>query len=179
MPGSRGRRWVRGKGVLTGPIGKICRRAAVGPVGPGALQACQKRKGRAKHGSSIAVSHRTTSQPSILRQFSGHFRGVPFGFPSRKVGSRRLGLEPRKHRSRLCGMGFPIKRPECCLPGPIDKDETLRALSELLPIVSGPTGKLSRIGALGTAVAICEKEGRRFKCQIAIPRKMWSLCHTP
>src|ERR1700753_2504206 len=29
------------------------------------------------------------------------------GFPFRKVGSRRLGLEPRKLRSRLCGMGFP------------------------------------------------------------------------
>src|SRR5580704_7788740 len=30
------------------------------------------------------------------------------GFPFRKVGSRRFGLEPRKLRSRLCGMGFPI-----------------------------------------------------------------------
>ena len=33
------------------------------------------------------------------------------GFPFRKVGSRRFGLEPRKHRSRLCGMGFPVERP--------------------------------------------------------------------
>src|ERR1700742_2569918 len=30
------------------------------------------------------------------------------GFPFRKVGSRRFGLEPRKLRFRLCGMGFPI-----------------------------------------------------------------------
>jgi hypothetical protein len=29
-------------------------------------------------------------------------------FAFRKVGSRRFGLEPRKLRSRLCGMGFPI-----------------------------------------------------------------------
>ena len=33
------------------------------------------------------------------------------GFPFRKVGSRRFGLEPRKHRSRLCGMGFPTGPP--------------------------------------------------------------------
>ena len=33
------------------------------------------------------------------------------GFPFRKVGSRRFGLEPRKLRSRLCGAGFPTDPP--------------------------------------------------------------------
>jgi hypothetical protein len=33
------------------------------------------------------------------------------GFPFRKVGSRRFGLEPRKLRFRLCGMGLPNKTP--------------------------------------------------------------------
>jgi hypothetical protein len=41
-------------------------------------------------------------------------------FPFRKVGSRRFGLEPRKLRSRLCGMGFPTgdRDPNLLIPFP-------------------------------------------------------------
>ena len=37
VQGSRGRRWARGKGVVTGPIEEICGRAAAAPAWPGAL----------------------------------------------------------------------------------------------------------------------------------------------
>jgi hypothetical protein len=47
---------------VTGSIGEIFCRAAVGLVEP----------------ASIAASHRSTSFSVILRQFLGHFRGVPF-----------------------------------------------------------------------------------------------------
>jgi transposase len=44
------------------------------------LQACQKRKEIAKHGSLIGASHRSTSFSAILRQYRSQFRGVPLGY---------------------------------------------------------------------------------------------------
>jgi hypothetical protein len=68
-------------------------------VWPGqrSLQARQKRKEIAKHGSSIGASHKSTSFSVILRQFSGHFRGVHLAGAAHiaaiKAVSRRLVME--------------------------------------------------------------------------------------
>jgi hypothetical protein len=78
-------------------------RFAVEPplVRPG--QACQKRKEIAKHGSWIATSHRSTSVSVILRQFWGHFRGVPL------VGAAHIAAISPESR-RVVMEGFFTKR---------------------------------------------------------------------
>jgi hypothetical protein len=98
LPGSRRRR-ARGKGVLTGSIGEICGRAAAGPAWPSALSRhARSAKEIAKYGSSIAVSHRSTSRSSILRQFSGHFRGVPLA-----DAAHRAAISPKFRRVAMEG----------------------------------------------------------------------------